>query len=72
MRFFLSEFEVKTMLVLYKFDCNKKKMGELAETYCNEEGETVYEIDNEVIEMNYVRPDTVGEEIFKRFCKSNK
>lgn len=66
------EFKFKTLLCLYQFDCNKKKSGLMAESYYDEKGKLVHSVDYDIIEMEYVRPDSLGERMLNRFCKGKE
>ena len=58
-------------IVLFKFDCTTKKMGIIQSITYSNKGKILetFEKDDELIEMNYVTPDSNGETLFKVCCK---
>lgn len=63
--------EIKKTLTLYKFDCNKKMLGTLASIHYDEKGETIRKKDNgDYARMENAVPDTLGEWVLLKFCKS--
>ncbi len=65
------EEKLKMELNLYKFDCNDKMMGTMAEIQYDDEGEVLRSDDNGKYPiMENVIPDTLGEKILLEYCKN--
>ncbi|WP_345989314.1 surface-adhesin E family protein [Chryseobacterium sp. Chry.R1] len=57
-------------ILLYKFDCSKKQLGMIQVTIYNKDGKYLnnFETKEFLVEMSYVVPDSVGENILNAMC----
>lgn len=55
---------------LMKFDCDDKKIGLIQSTTYSKQGKPVnsFDIDDILVKMNYVVPDSLGEDFLNTFC----
>jgi hypothetical protein len=60
-------------VLLWKFDCESKKLGLLQMNIYSKSAKLLssLNINEYLVEMNYVTPDSIGEGIFKVFCDEN-
>lgn len=58
-------------IILWKFDCRSKKIGVIQSTVYSKDGKVLqtYKENEVLVEMNYVNPDSVGEELLRVFCE---
>ncbi|WP_353777328.1 hypothetical protein [Winogradskyella sp. 3972H.M.0a.05] len=61
------------IITLYRFDCEKLKIGTLATIQYDNEGKVVRSDQTEeiLVKMEYPYPDSYGELFLKTFCKSH-
>ncbi|WP_053969748.1 surface-adhesin E family protein [Mangrovimonas sp. ST2L15] len=65
--------KLKSMLMLFKFDCEKKMTGILAQVYYDDEGNVISSNDNgDIAIMENVIPESVGEKVLFIFCNSKE
>lgn len=57
-------------IILYKFDCISKKIGVIKSTVYSKEGDVLdsYKIDERIVEMDYVDPESKAERLLISFC----
>lgn len=58
-------------IILYKFDCSNRQIGIIQIITYSKSGEIVdtYRINEYLVEMNYVIPDSIGEGLLDSFCR---
>lgn len=57
-------------MILWKFDCSGKKIGIIQAIIYSKDGKSIqsYEQNEFLMEMSYVVPETIGEELLYKFC----
>jgi len=57
-------------MILWKFDCSGKKLGVIQAIIYSKDGESIqsYKQNEILVEMDYVVPETIGEELLYKFC----
>lgn len=60
-------------ILLWKFDCRNKKIGVIKTSTYSKDGKIVdsNSVNEFLVEMDYVNPDSVGEELLTVFCERN-
>ena len=60
-------------LILQKFNCRNKKLGTIEMYVYSEDGKLLdsYKEEEIFVQMDYVIPDTLGEDLLQTFCKLN-
>ncbi|SCZ00051.1 surface-adhesin E family protein [Flavobacterium caeni] len=58
--------------ILWKFNCRSRKLGIIKSTTYSKNGKVLESFsENEIlVEMDYVNPDSIGEELLNYFCTS--
>lgn len=58
-------------LQLWKFDCRAKKLGVVQQTIYSKDGKVLstYEVEDYMVNMTYVIPDSLGEGMIRFFCE---
>lgn len=60
-------------MILYRFDCRRRKFGWISRTTYTKEGKVVdsEQVDDYYVKMEYAVPESVGDNFLNSFCRSN-
>ena len=58
-------------IILWKFDCSKKKIGVIKSTIYSKDGKNLesYSQNELLVDMDYANPDSIGEALLRAFCE---